>query len=490
MDIDLKWQIRFNDLKKFIKEYGLTEFMYGTRNQHESLSNWCYKQRQLYKFRRKNFDPDRIRQLNEIGFNWIPYDNWWENNLKELKKHIKKHGHFFINSDSILGHWTNGVRSRYRAGKLSAERVEILNALEFPWDSPVLTEREIEWERFYAELNEFKKIYGHCDVPEGAKYKKLRRWCILQRRRGETGDLVIDPKYLNRLNAIGFSWEGSQDKVFQYNFSKLKEYKEKHGHCLVNIDEDRELASWSRRLRNRKTWLPSEYKARLNSIEFEWNTPKGYFMSLKHNSQWKKKFIELVEFKKKYGHCNLRAGKEHAVYSSLYYWALAQKGHYYKKNKNLTLERIEKLNSIGFDWTLGTAKINKKRNDAYWEKQFNKMIEYKHKYGHCNVRHRAVDKEYELLYRWAVRQRNFYAEKNENLIPEKINKLNNIGFLWSHENNGIKDKILLDELKRLNVLLGKPPTHREIEKFGNYNVFKYKKHFGSLTIAFQLAGLE
>src|SRR5580698_7397935 len=114
MDIDLKWQIRFNDLKKFIKEYGLTEFMYGTRNQHESLSNWCYKQRQLYKFRRKNFDPDRIRQLNEIGFNWIPYDNWWENNLKELKKHIKKHGHFFINSDSILGHWTNGVRSRYR----------------------------------------------------------------------------------------------------------------------------------------------------------------------------------------------------------------------------------------------------------------------------------------------------------------------------------------------------------------------------------------
>ena len=75
---------------------------------------------------------------------------------------------------------------------------------------------------------------------------------------------------------------------------------------------------------------------RLSNIDFKW--------ALIEAVPWENRFNELVQYKAKYGDCNFptNAGK-------LGTWVNHQRQRY-KKGK-LPQDRIDQLESIGFDWT-------------------------------------------------------------------------------------------------------------------------------------------
>jgi len=82
---------------------------------------------------------------------------------------------------------------------------------------------------------------------------------------------------------------------------------------------------------------------------------------------WNAHFLELKAFKQKYGHCNV--GTRDPDNSTLGRWATTQRSHYMKwchhasysqKLRVLTDERIAKLKSIGFRWSM----FNRASNDA------------------------------------------------------------------------------------------------------------------------------
>ncbi|KAL3792368.1 hypothetical protein ACHAWO_000918 [Cyclotella atomus] len=68
-----------------------------------------------------------------------------------------------------------------------------------------------------------------------------------------------------------------------------------------------------------------------------------------------------------------------------------------------------------------------KSNDILWIKQFNSLVLYKKTHGDCNMTTSKADDV--QLTRWVERQRR--AKKNGNLSEERIEKLNNLGFVWS-----------------------------------------------------------
>lgn len=61
------------------------------------------------------------------------------------------------------------------------------------------------WQRAFAALVEFKKVHGHCNVPQkSGEHKRLGKWVNTQRTQHYRGKLRADRKQL--LDSIGFVW--------------------------------------------------------------------------------------------------------------------------------------------------------------------------------------------------------------------------------------------------------------------------------------------
>jgi hypothetical protein len=221
------------------------------------------------------------------------------------------------------------------------------------------------------------------------------------------------PHRINKLNNINFSWS-PLDTYQEQKIYELMEFKKIHGHCNVpaKYPENFSLGSWvdHKRCMYRKIKLPKELIDRLDSIGFNWN-PK--------DSIWDERYLELISFKETNGHCDVTA--KYTENPKLGKWVSWQRSSYRKGE--LTKERIDKLNQLGFVWKL---------HDDTWEKMYHALLKFKDKNGHCNVT--QTYSENPSLGLWVSTQRSLcYKGK---LSKERIDKLNDIGFNWN----------LLDEL--------------------------------------------
>lgn len=231
----------------------------------------------------------------------------FEERIEQLEQFIKDNGHCAVSQryekDTSLGNWANDIRKAYRCvrlGKkpdrpLTFDMILQLESMGFKWK---LQDHEAQFEQHLAELAEFKRVHGHCDVP--AKYEKnpqLGNWINNMRqsykarssggttrpRRGLTQERV------DKLEALGFRWQVEWkfqdetrqkfDEKFEHYFSLLEEYQKKNAHCNVP-KRSGALGSWCQRMREayrhkytgRKSYrnLSDERIKRLEKIGFVW----------------------------------------------------------------------------------------------------------------------------------------------------------------------------------------------------------------------------
>lgn len=83
----------------------------------------------------------------------------------------------------------------------------------------------------------------------------------------------------------------------------------------------------------------------LNALGFVWNA---------HEAGWEERFHELLKFKAEKGHCNVPSlYKENQQLAT---WVKCARRQYKLllagKKSNMTLERISRLNQLGFTWEL------------------------------------------------------------------------------------------------------------------------------------------
>jgi len=107
-----------------------------------------------------------------------------------------------------------------------------------------------------------------------------------------------------------------------------------------DYSEDQTLVGWiiHQRQKFKKGLLDHEKINSLNSIRFIW----------KPTQTWNERFLDLVKFKQQFGHCNVP--KSFSDILGLSAWVVDQRKKY---NKNtLPSNKIELLNSIGFQWKL------------------------------------------------------------------------------------------------------------------------------------------
>lgn len=197
------------------------------------------------------------------------------------------------------------------------------------------------------------------------------------------------------------SWEIHYKEVEQYfndngNSNIPARYKLKNGFGL---------GTWcvSQRVNFNKGLLSDSEIKKLEKLNFDFDPDKSLFES---------DFQKLIEYKAKNGHVNVPT-------MGTYLGRKVNKYRIYFRKGTLSPERIERLNSIGFQFTFEETKT--------WDERLKELKEYYETYNSKQV-NSAIDL---ALYSWERRQRQTYAKGK--LEKEQIERLNEIGFDWAFQ---------------------------------------------------------
>ncbi len=292
-------------------------------------------------------------------------------------------------------------RTSRKKDTLSEDRIQRLNQIGFVWDN-----LNASWEKKFAELEAFRESYGHCNVPTGwHKNPQLATWVTVQRQCRRENRLSEDR--IQRLNQIGFVWD-LHDKLWEEKFLELRAFKAIHGHCNVpdSWSENQKLGNWvhNQRAFRKKRQLSEDRIQRLDEIGLVWDS---------RDVSWEEMFAALVIYRENNGHCNV----PHLCSKNPKLGKWVHKQRQKRRNNQLSEEQIRRLDQIGLIWN---------PSDLAWEEKFAELLTYKKINGHCNVpNHWSKNQQ---LGEWVANQRAF--RKKGKLSEDRIQRLNQIGFLW------------------------------------------------------------
>ena len=291
---------------------------------------------------------------------------------------------------------------------------------------------EEHWEEMFTALLQYKDKHGNCTVPTRCDNKKLAKW--IETTRSEYAKLksINDPSTdltrlipsskltaskIKRLEEVGFEW-----RIKGKTKRKLAE----------GVTERLIHASVIETSNTPATRVSAEQSARKEARN-------------ENKQQWNNMFGCLEQYKFKYG--DTKVPKRYKDDKQLGIWVDTQRSQYKKlqqkiangetdvKSNRLTEDRIQRLNEVGFVWSI--------RDD--WQTHYNELVKYKSIHGHCNVPAR-----YPLNNRlgiWVTSQRQQFKLRNQgkeadtqtkrsiSLTEERIKLLDDIGFLWSLRSN-------------------------------------------------------
>lgn len=194
----------------------------------------------------------------------------WMQHLKELVKYQRENGHCNVplKQPGGLGRWVKRQRYQYKLlqsgnkkANMTKDRIKILNDLGFVWDL-----HQVQWDKMFGELLEYKKVHGHCDVP--ISEPTLGTWVTYQRYLyrlvTEKKSSSLTENRRKKLEDVGFKWEirGFQQRTLDRHEKEAQEELENQ----VKRGQERECAQ--------KSQKKSLYDNIINSIPEQTETEK------------------------------------------------------------------------------------------------------------------------------------------------------------------------------------------------------------------------
>jgi hypothetical protein len=247
-----------------------------------------------------SLSPTRIRQLDDLGFNWKVRSNQqasaWEAGYELLQEYANHMGSVVISSrDSYkgypLGSWVANQREAKRRGTLKDERIRQLESLpQWTWEIKsgprrFTTESEENWHMGINALERFIKREGHSEVPSGHLEGgfQLGAW-VLQTRKIQYAPSNLQKERVSLLNKLGFLWNAQEiqrERAWQHGLKLLRQYNESYGTPMVPAKyriDGYQLGAWvaEQRVRYREGKLSSNRVGILQAIVgWTWTPPTG-----------------------------------------------------------------------------------------------------------------------------------------------------------------------------------------------------------------------
>ncbi len=160
------------------------------------LANWFIAQRHRKTIGK--LSEDRVKLLTQLGVQWDPQVSRWDRMFTVLCSFVETNGHSHVSSrdpNRKLVDWVANVRTRYKEGKLSVERIKLLEQIGFKWHP--------RWDWMFERLCAFEASHGHAN-PSSKDDVNLAAWIIKQRR--QKGARKLSAHQLQRLESVNFIW--------------------------------------------------------------------------------------------------------------------------------------------------------------------------------------------------------------------------------------------------------------------------------------------
>jgi len=147
---------------------------------------------------------------------------------------------------------------------------------------------------------------------------------------------------------------------------------------------------------------------------------------------WEEQYKSLLAYHLKFGHCKVPA--RFKANPKLGRWVMTQRRQFTLLMQGfpsaLTAERIRKLETLGFTWSVRPEPV------TTWNKKYHELKGYKANYGNCMVPQRYQANP--QLGTWVHTQRRQYKlmseGKKSSMTKEKADALDSIGFFWAAKN--------------------------------------------------------
>jgi hypothetical protein len=288
------------------------------------------------------------------------------------------------------------------------EKIEVLgpaidlSELRRSIDVEIVDQLGMGWDKWYGLLQKFHSRHGHARPESGHQESgvNLGMWVCKQREKKNR----LTPDQLKRLNSLGFCWDPIA-YLWEQGFAALEKFRKQEGHCRVVARRQVDglnLGDWVSCQRTNKNELTPDRLNRLDALGFCWDA---------RDEVWEQNFAALQKFCKREGHCLVvRWHKEDGL--KLGTWVDAQRA----KRDKLLPDKLKRLNSLGFNWDpLAEA----------WESYFAALQKFLKREGHVRVAQSHQENGL-MLGTWVSNQR----KKKNGLTPDKLKRLNSIGFSW------------------------------------------------------------
>ena len=340
-------------LKEYKKEHGDVNpgIRYKTRD-GENLGNWCSNMRMRY--RTNKMPEERIKRLEEIGFQWQVFESQWEDGYKHAEEFFLKHGNLevskrYVSEDGFrLGLWIYTQRRVYQKkvrGILDESQIERLEKLNITWHN----NRAKEFEVYVEAYRKYKKENLSGLVPYDYVTKDnvgLGRWVLRMRRAAREGQM--SDKQIKMLDEVGFIWN-NYDDAWMNNYKIAKEYYDEHHHLSIPSQylkkHGHRLSGW---LRNQKAkydkpnhgGLSDEQVMLLEEIHIELRT--------RSDTLWMKGYAALQKYVKENGTTYIPNSYDTEDGIHLGKWVSRMKTNYW--NRTISKTQMELLNKLKMDW--------------------------------------------------------------------------------------------------------------------------------------------
>ena len=199
-DSNEKWNYKFELLKEFITEFGRLP-AHKEIYKNIKLGKWLNRQKQI--FNKKMLSKERKQLLESIGFEFVDiYDEKWNYKFDFLKEFVNEFNRFPKDDESYknirLGTWLTNQKQYFYKEKLSKEKIELLESIDFEF----VDTKENQWNYKFELLKEFKNEFNRLPKnKESYKNIKLGIWLTYQKTYFNKGKLSKERKQL--LESIG-----------------------------------------------------------------------------------------------------------------------------------------------------------------------------------------------------------------------------------------------------------------------------------------------
>ena len=365
-----------------------------------NLGGWITEQRKNYK--NEKLSKERIELLEKIGmyFSLNRYEKEWLKNYSLAETYFNKNNNLeiprsFKTLDGIdydengynLGKWISTQRQIYKSGKLSKERIELLEKIGMRFENK---NNIIGWEEYYKlakvyfEKNNSLEVIVSFKTLDGITYDEkgynLGTWISRQRKIYKNGKLSKEK--IELLEKIGMRFENknkNKNKIGWEEYYKLaKAYFEKNNNLEapvsfktldgINYDESGYfLGIWiaNQRQESKRGKLSKEQIEQLKKIGMRFSLDK-------FETEWLKKYNLAKVYFNKYN--NLEVPQSFKTLDGIDYnengyklgvWIYVQRRAY--KNGKLNKKRMKLLEKIGMVWSV--KKEADKKNELCEEYQ-------------------------------------------------------------------------------------------------------------------------